>query len=167
MQVSVLTPAEPPGWQLSKGGKSRDVPMPSPGPSVLEPRREAASPSPASTAAKKAQDRTAPVTRFKILPSDRSGSERSSKTRLPHGTHLSLPLRSMAQRVAACLQWHHAGAKRPTRGAARRKDSLELTPALNSTPTSPLARQPAPGAAQAPRGRHRQLREAKCLGARH
>ena len=80
--------------------------------------------------------------------SDRSGSECNSKMGLLHGTHLSLPLRSMVQRVTPCLQRHHAGAKRTTQGAAGRRGSLELTPALNSTPTSPLAWQPAPGAAQ-------------------
>ena len=93
--------------------------------------------------------------------SDRSGSECNSKMGLLHGTHLSLLLRSMVQRVTVCLQWHRAGAKRTTRGAAGRRGSLELTPALNSTSTSPLAWQPAPGAAQAPRGRQRQLCQAK------
>ena len=81
--------------------------------------------------------------------SDRSGSECNSKTGLLHGTHLSLPLRSMLQRGTACLQRHRAGAKGTMRRAAGRRGSLELTPALNSTPTSPRAWQPAPGAAQA------------------
>ena len=53
--------------------------------------------------------------------SDQSGSECNSKTGLLHGTHLSLPLRSMVQGVTACLQWHHAGAKRTTQGAAGRR----------------------------------------------
>ena len=45
------------------------------------------------------------------------------------------------QTVTGCLD--HAGLKQTVHGAVGRKDSLELTPALNSTPTSPLALQQA------------------------
>ena len=53
--------------------------------------------------------------------------------------------------------------KQDMHGGVGRKDSLELAPALNSTPTSsPLALQQALEAAQGRRGWHRHLRKAEC-----
>lgn len=65
--------------------------------------------------------------------------------------------------VTGCLDL--AGQKQSLHGAVGRKDSLELTPALNSTPTSPLALQQALEAAQGWRGWERMLCKAECPAA--
>jgi len=82
-----------------------------------------------------------------------------------HSTRLSLPLGSIVQTVTGCLA--HADPKQAMHRPVGRKDSLELTPGLNSTPTSPRAQQPALEAAQARRGWQKQLGKAERLGAQH
>ena len=65
--------------------------------------------------------------------------------------------------VAGCLD--HARLKETMHGAVGRKESLELTPALSSTPTSPLALQQALEAAQGWRGWERTPCKAERPGA--
>ena len=102
---------------------------------------------------------------FQQTSSDLNGSEFSSNMGLLHGTRLSLPLRSIVQTVTGCLD--HADPKHSMHRAVGRKDSLELTSALNSTPTSPLALQQALEVAQGRRGRQRHLCKAEHPRAHH
>ena len=64
-------------------------------------------------------------------------------------------------------KWHCAATKWTMCRAAGRTDSLELTPALNSTSASPPAWQLVAAPAHAARGRQRQLHEAKHPEAHH
>ena len=69
------------------------------------------------------------------------------------------------QTVTGCLQ--HASLKQTMHRAAGRKDSLEPTPALNSTLTSPLALQQALEAAQGQKGWERMFCKAEHTRPRH
>ena len=147
-------------WRLSQGGKQK------PGRTHAISRRLGPGTRPGSCVAfahghgcREAHDRSAPGTPLKELP--RSGVAASASLKQGRASSVAFPspfpsgARCSYRMPAAAPRWD----QRATRGAAGRKGSPELTPALNSAPTSP------PVAAQAPRGWQKQLRKGKRPGA--